>query len=69
MGNQGGKMKNIKTRAVLSAALIVASSLFVTAAPAKAATAGEGKACTSIGKVETVKSVTYVCTQVGSKKV
>lgn len=61
-------MKKIKIRAVLSAAVIVAASLLVPATPAAAA-AGEGKACTTIGKVDTVKSVTYICTQVGSKKV
>lgn len=61
-------MKNMKIRAGLTVALIVAGSVFATATPAAAA-AGEGKACTTIGKVETVKSVTYICTQVGSKKV
>ena len=62
-------MKNMRVRAGLTAAMIVAASLFATAAPAQAATAGEGKTCTTIGKVETVKSITYICTQVGSKKV
>lgn len=61
-------MSHIKIRAALTAAMIVAPSMVATAAPAQAATAGEGKACTTIGKVETVKSVTYICTQVGSKK-
>jgi hypothetical protein len=35
---------------------------------ANAATVGDGKPCTTIGKVSTVSSGTFVCTALGSKK-
>lgn len=62
-------MKKNTMRVGAMTALIAAASMMFAATPAQAATVGEGKACTTIGQVETVKSVTYTCTQVGSKKV
>lgn len=62
-------MKKPPSRAGAITAIVAAATLVLQVAPAQAANVGEGKVCATIGQVHTVNSVTYVCTQVGSKKV